>query len=360
MKILFLGEPESPNTMNWVNALRALGCEVCLASARASGTEKDVTAIGAAFLPPRMRIFFGVSNLKQIIADFSPDILIAYRITSYGFLAARTGFHPLVLAAQNEGIVYLPNPSRWREALLGFFAKFALRHADLIHSWSPNITEGLMKFGADPDKILTLHRGIDTRSFAQLVEKRKQTVPTSQLVFISTRSLYPEYRLDLLLNAFAIFANDYHTATLNIVGDGPEAARLKTMATNLGIEKNVKFYGHVHKEKLLELLSKSHIYISLIATEGMSSSLLEAVVAGLLPVVVDMPASRLIVKHKVNGFLLTSFDPDSIAGVLSEVSSQFHTMAHASLENSIEITSKFDVEQNQKVFLEKYQDFITS
>ena len=164
MKILFLGEPDSPNTQSWIEGLRDAGCDVILASVRSDGSDGAIP-IGNINLPPRIRILTGTRQLKKIIAKEKPDILLAYRVTSYGYLAAKTNFHPLVLAAQNEQIVYLPNPSFIRYKFLERCAEFAISKADLMHSWGKNITDGLIKFGANKNKILTLHRGIDIDSF---------------------------------------------------------------------------------------------------------------------------------------------------------------------------------------------------
>jgi glycosyltransferase involved in cell wall biosynthesis len=360
MKILFLGESDSPNTMNWISALRKLGCEVVLASARVDGSG-DTLPIGGQSWPPRLRILFGKSSLKRIISNVQPDLIIAYRVTSYGFLGAVSGFHPLVIAAQNEQITYLPKPSRFRRWLLSRFAKFAVDKADLLHAWSDNIAEGLKRFGAENSRILVLHRGIDVGSFAKIAEKRFSVDPSQRDAtpcFISTRSLYPEYRLDLLLKSFAEFVKDFSRARLNVVGDGPERRRLANLAESLGVADKVSFYGKVGKEKLLELLERSNFYISLIATEGMSSSLLEAIASGLYPMVADMPASRLLVRNGRNGLLLRGFTPAAVAAAMRSAVALEPESLDALKENSRKISEKFDVEVNQRIFLERYAELI--
>ena len=351
MKILFLGEPESPNTVSWVAGLRDEGCEVVVASVRTDGSG-DALAIGNPSLPPRIRILTGVSHLKSIIAEIKPDLVLAYRVTSYGYLAAKAGFHPLVLAAQNEQIVYLPKPTFLRRKFLEKCARFAISKADLMHAWSDNIADGLIKFGADSDKILTLHRGIDVKLFDSDRDKRfNKNAP----VFISTRSLAPEYRIDKLLDAFALVVATVPEATLKIIGSGPEEENLKIKTSQLGIEKNVLFTGRVDHETLVRELQTSNIYISIIETEGMSSSLIEAVLCGVLPIVTDMPASQAIVDDRIDGFLINDIKPDRLSAIMIESIEKYEKMQPALQANAKEVKKRFDRKANQNIFIKAYR-----
>ena len=354
MKILFLGEPESPNTQSWITGLRDQGCEVVLASVRTDGNG-DALAIGNPGLPPRLRILSGVSHLKRIIAEIKPDILLAYRVTSYGYLAAKTGFHPLVIAAQNEQIVYLPNPTFLRRKFLEKCARYAIRKADFMHAWSENIAAGLVKFGADKDKILTLHRGIDMSIFSS---DKKSHLKDDAPVFISTRSLAPEYRIENVIEAFSLLHKQIPGAVLKIVGSGSEESRLKQLASDLNLTDAVCFLGRLPHHALVKELKESDIYISVIETEGMSSSLIEAAVCGVLPIVSDMPASRLIVEDGVNGFLLRECSSGHLHELMLGAVSDYNKMRDSVAENSRKVCRDFDRISNQKIFLERYRGLI--
>src|SRR5207344_1149147 len=57
----------------------------------------------------KMRYLISGLRLREVMREIQPDILVAYRVTSYGFAAAASGFHPLVVAAQDEKTVYPTN-----------------------------------------------------------------------------------------------------------------------------------------------------------------------------------------------------------------------------------------------------------
>ena len=359
MKILFLGEPDSPNTATWVDGLRSLGCEVFIATVRPSNTGKECYSIGLGFLPARLRILTGIFSLKRLIAKINPDLLLAYRVTSYGFLAAQSGFHPFVVAAQNERIVFLPEKSPLRSWFLGMCARFALKRSDLAHAWSKNIAEGLNSFGLDESKILTLHRGINTKAFKCVAESRtNRSFNPDAPVFLSTRSLYREYRIDDLLIAFSLLVKKIPRARLEIAGDGAEEERLQILTKKLGLEEQVSFHGRLSNDELLSLMESSDIYISIIATEGMSSSLLEAVVAQLFPIVVDMPASRFIVKNNINGICLQDTSKKTLLEAMRKAVCQYDGIKHNLNSNATIVASQYDRDQNLKTFIEKYENLI--
>ncbi|MGB0177608.1 MAG: glycosyltransferase, partial [Owenweeksia sp.] len=95
MRILMLADKGHPNTRNWKSSLEKYG-----------NAQVKIWSLPNSHIPLIGRIqrilTWGFANLalRKEIKDFKPDLVIGYRLTSYGFLAARTGFSPLVLASQ--------------------------------------------------------------------------------------------------------------------------------------------------------------------------------------------------------------------------------------------------------------------
>ena len=354
MKILFLGEPTSPNTMSWVKGLKDQGCEVTIASARSDGNDGAIP-IGPKSLHPYLRIFFGVGNLKKIIHEIKPDILIAYHLTSYGYMAAKTGFKPLVTAAMNEQIIHMPTPSFFKKLLLPYFTRYAIKHSDLIHAWGDNVRQGLLSFGADDKKILVLHRGINLDNFSQ---PKQRVFNKEKPVFVSTRSLYFHYHIDKVIRAFRKVVDKIPKAELRIIGDGPEKQSLQNLSKELNLDQNITFEGRLKPEEMNKILSKAHIYISVIRTEGVSSSLLEVCATGLLPVVADIPSSRDIVKDGENGLLIPDLDPENISKFMVRSVESYNKIAPKLKNNSDQIHQRFDRNKNQKVFIDKYNELV--
>jgi len=294
-----------------------------------------------------------------------------------------------------------------RSRFLGRCAKIAINNADLIHSWGKNITKGLLKFNADPEKILTLHRGIDMKPFVDLkgngtegrrtenIEHRtsnvqhrmnKETINsearglseakarqgrpansitdslnnelTESPTFISTRSLAPEYEIDKIIQAFKIVLDKIPGAKFDIVGSGSEEEDLKRLVKDLALDEKVIFHGKVSKAAVIDLLKKSDIYVSIIQTEGISSSLIEAIACEVLPIVADMPASRNLLENNVNACLITQTKSEVLAEVMLRAVDSLTNWQSALKENKQNILKMYDREINQKVFVGKYKTLI--
>jgi glycosyltransferase involved in cell wall biosynthesis len=353
MKILFLAEPDSANTRTWAEGLGALGCEVRIGSVRVNAPSADgkVIPLGPRGLPARLRLLMAGGDLRRAIAEFKPDLLLAYRVTSYGYLAAGSGFHPLAIAAQNEQIIYQPQPAWWRTRLLTRFAKFAIARADLLHAWSPAIADGLRRFGAKDEQILMLHRGIDTALFSP---SEKPPMRNLDPVLISTRALHPEYRIDDLLRVVVCLRKTVPGARLIVIGDGPERPTLARLANELTLGDAVEFTGSLPPCQVAERLRQADLHVSLIRTEGVSSSLLEACACGVYPVVADMPASRHFPGND-GGLLLPELTPDEIAVRILDLLADSRRRQDAVQRNLAAVREKFSRECNLRRFVEAYQ-----
>ncbi len=350
-RILFLGEPTSANTLSWIEGLREAGCDVKMASARSSGDE-EIFPIGPVHFAPRARMLAGIEDLQRIIKKTSPDILIAYRITSYGYIAAKTSFKPLVLAAQNEQIVWSPEKSMLRKMMLSHFAKFAIKNADMIHAWGNNIKDGLMRFGADERKILVMHRGIDTETY-RLPEHRRIQNPANP-IFISTRSLEKEYLIDRLLRAFSILLGKTPGAELKIAGEGPERKNLEELADALKIKEQISFLGKLNKTEIAEELKNSDFYVSPIGTEGISSSLIESCACGIVPIVADISASRELVENGKNAILLKDDSVEELSDAMLGAPAKKEISKNALINADI-VRSRYDRKKNLGIFVSHYR-----
>ncbi|HEX9639351.1 MAG TPA: glycosyltransferase family 4 protein [Acidobacteriota bacterium] len=249
-----------------------------------------------------------IPRVRRLVARIRPDVLIGYRIQSYGFVAACSGFHPLVLMPQCETIAWPPE-----SRLMQRFCRYAIRRADWINSLGAHMTGSLLRLGADPKRIDTYPAGVRSDCFfppERPVGERERTL-------ISTRALAPEYHQDLVIRAVDVLRRRHAMEVRYwIVGDGAERARLERLAHELELSSQVRFFGHQPPHQVGELLRQAAVYVALVSTDGVSASLLEAMACGAFPIVPDMPANRLWVDDGVSGSLLSTdgWVPDSVAG----------------------------------------------
>ncbi|HSF44326.1 MAG TPA: glycosyltransferase family 4 protein [Thermoanaerobaculia bacterium] len=83
---------------------------------------------------------------------------------------------------------------------------------------------------------------------------------TGELAFVGR--LVSDKGVDILLDALALVAREGLRPRLTVIGDGPEAPRLREQADRLGIAGQVDFLGTRTGEELVELLNRHRILVA--------------------------------------------------------------------------------------------------
>lgn len=131
------------------------------------------------------------------------------------------------------------------------------------------------------DWILGYHPEFADKSQALLNGISPQTHPVKPLpweppTLLSLGRLAPQKQIDVLLKAFQIVNKSHPAACLKIVGDGPEADTLKTLAVQLEIDHVVDFPGRVHNSEVAELFNQATLFVMSSQHEGLPIAALEA------------------------------------------------------------------------------------
>ncbi|MFV8370233.1 glycosyltransferase family 4 protein [Flavobacterium sp. LB2R40] len=347
-KILFLGEAYRADAITWINGLKEFGeFEIITWELKTPNT---------GIRNRILRIFefkLAVFKIRKIIKAQQPDMVIAERTTSYGFLAALSGIKPVAIAQQ--GITDLWPENSILLPLKRIIQNYAFQKATLIHAWGPVMTFSMIDAKVDMKKVLVLPKGIDLAKFED-----KNNANPEKISAIVTRSLLPEYRHDIILKAFAILNQKEIDFVLTIIGDGSQLCKLKSLAEKLGIEEKVIFTGRIPNTALPKLLQQCNIYISMPITEGVSASLFEAMATNCYPIVSDIPGNQSWIKHRDNGLLIPLNDSRKLA---QELIWSFENSEHrkrAVFKNRRLVEEKTNYSINMKIIAQKYHQLINS
>jgi glycosyltransferase involved in cell wall biosynthesis len=308
MKVCFIGDAGHVNLVAWVRYLaNRIGDKVHILSFNKPCEEvigMCVHKLSAPLVCKKFRYFSAVPQVRRKLMQIRPDILIGYRINSYGFLSIMTGFHPVALIAQGSDIFY-PTDSWIHKA----FLHYLIKKSDLIHVWASHMENKLLESGAAKNKIFVLPKGVDIDLF-RASSNRKPKKPFS---LISTRQLRKSYNHHYILNALPVVLKKIPKLEYLICGEGEYRARLEELARNLGVQEHVNFKGRLKHHMLPHFLGTSDIYLSMQCSDGVSASLLEAMACGVFPIVTDIEANRLWIEDGVNGFLVPPDDHITLA-----------------------------------------------
>ncbi len=345
-KILFLGETYRADAITWMKGLKEFGDFDIIAW--------ELKTPNKTFFSRLFRVLeycLAPFRIKKLIRLHQPDMVIAERTTSYGFLAALTGVKPIAIAQQGRTDLWPENGISI--PLKKMMQRYAFKKADLIHAWGPVMTISMKAMGVDMNKVLVLAKGIDITKFIN-----KKYIPSDKITAIVTRSLMPEYQHNIILKAFGILHQKGIDFKLTVVGNGKLLHSLKVLSQELQIENKVEFTGLVPNTQLPALLQQSNFYISMPITEGLSASLFEAMASNCYPVVTNITGNQSWIEHRHNGQLITIDDSNMLA---EEILWSFENKEHR--ENAILQNRKFVEENvnytiNMKIIADKYHELI--
>ena len=273
-----------------------------------------------------------IPRLRRELEQRRPDILVGYRAVSYGYVGALTGFRPYVIAPQSGDLTW-PTGSRTQ----AFCVRQAVRRADAFNAWAPHIRDALVRFGADPAKITVLSRGIDLDLFHY-----RECEPPEPPRIVLTRALMPLYNIQQLIAAMPLIRREVAGASVDVVGDGASRNTLEEQARALGLIESVRFHGYLPRSELVRILAGSHIYVSTNITDGLPMSHFEAMAVGLFPILSDIRANQISVRHGENGLLFPLHDVEALARAVVQAWRDPELRERARRSNRSLVETEFD------------------
>jgi glycosyltransferase involved in cell wall biosynthesis len=250
------------------------------------------------------RLLAYTPKIGKILRSINPDIVNAHYLTSYGFITALLKpFIPntkIVMSAWGSDILVTPQ----RNVVYKYITKFTLKCADLITSdchYMSDVINQLVKKG----NVSTFPMGIDESQV--LMNTEKQSIFT----FLSLRTLVKNSNVDLIIDAFNKVHLLHPNTQLLIAHKGNEEEYLKSKVRSLGITDAVKFLGFLTAEELENVMSNSHVYLSMLTSDAVSVSLLETMASEMIVIASDLPANKEFITDQGNGFI-TSISSEHI------------------------------------------------
>lgn len=209
------------------------------------------------------------------------------------------------------------------------FTRFRMRQFRQVDAWVALTTEmkqELCRAGLSPDRITIIPNASELPQQpaydpAVRAESRARLGLTYPRIGVFSGRLCQEKGIDTLLKAWSLLLRDFPDAHLLLLGSGGQfrsvEEELRTLCTELGLESNVHFRGHV--DNVRDYLLAADVFVLPTRTEGLSNSLVEALGAGVAVVTTDIPANLDIVTDGENALLVRPDDPGQLAGAISRI-----------------------------------------
>lgn len=351
MRVLYLSRGGNPHDRRFLSALSRTEHEVLfLPTEVAAHSERS-------FIPKNVELVevdrsLSPDLLQEVLAIHKPDLIHAGPIPGGAFLAAQTGWHPLVSMSWGSDLLVEAQIHEGREA-----AKYALRASDVLLCDCQAVRDAAIEFGMPKDRIVIFPWGVDLKRFSpkQNGELIQDLGWEDSFVILSTRSWEPLYGVDLIVHAFIDAAPIAPSLRLLLLGQGSQQQKLVDAIEQAGLSDRVHVQGFVEPEALPAYYRAADLYVSASHSDGTSVSLLESMACGLPALVSDIPSNQEWVVPGQTGWWFRDGDEAALsAGILEAVATQEQSIGMGKRAREI-AEDRADWRQNFAKLLEAYE-----
>ena len=232
-----------------------------------------------------------------------------------------------------------------------FRLRAALRWPDAVVVLSQREQETWRRL-APEQNVALLPNGIDCAPYLRY--KRSVPAPGEPLRLVYIGRLVPAKGLTETIEALALARSNGVAVHLTIAGGGPEEARLRALVREFDLEREVSFAGATLGEDKALLLSQADALCLPSYSEGLPYSLLEAMAAGVVPIVTPVGAIPDVVQDGVHGALVPVQDSDAIAEAIRALSLDRALLARMSAACRKRIAATYSIERVASGFATLY------
>ncbi len=253
-------------------------------------------------------------KLTEHIGRIAPDVVHTH-----------TGvWYKATLAARRAGVPFLIHTEHGREHPDPWFARvqdgLASRQTDVVVAVSEVLARQLKKSVVrDRAPIRVVMNGVDTELHRPRADsgciRAALDIPFGAPVIGSIGRLEYIKGYDVMVEGFArllaLWPAGKPAPLLLVVGEGGQRTTLEARVATLGVERSVRFLGW--RDDVQELHATFSLFTMSSRSEGTSVSLLEAMSAGLCPVVTDVGGNAAVLGPGLLHRLVRPGDPGALA-----------------------------------------------
>jgi glycosyltransferase involved in cell wall biosynthesis len=219
-------------------------------------------------------------SLVRALRAIKPDVVYAGWIQSSGFMAALSGFRPLLLMPWGSDVLIRPGQSSfWR-----WVTKYTLGKADMITCDCETVKWRIIELSGFPEgRIVVVPWGIDLGAFNPMVsgaEIRAQLGWVDKKVLIMTRRFEPVYGIEYFIQALPRVVQHEPNVRVILAGAGPLEERIRGLVDHLNLTPYVHFPGMIPNHELPKYLASADLYVTSSLSDGSSNALMEAMACG--------------------------------------------------------------------------------
>lgn len=241
-----------------------------------------------------------VTRIRDLVRSEKVDWVIGFNPVPWGslaLLAARSLSVPTCLSL--IGMDFLQIQQTW-----GFPFRQAVKHAEAVTVTGERMVKGLVSLGVDSNKIRVLPHSVDLSRFEPREGGKIYDV-------LSVGQLIERKRMDVIIRAVAIAKSRGREVRVAILGRGPLEETLRKQAASADVADLVDFLGY--RDDVEAVLGFARTFCLASEWEGVPFAMMEAMSAGLVPVVTDVGTIGDWIRNGENGCIVPVGDAEALA-----------------------------------------------
>jgi len=199
--------------------------------------------------------------------------------------------------------------------------KYNNRFVNKIICISEKIRKVMLNDGIDEHKLITIHDGIDIRKFDHIKPpqffRKNWQIPQNHILVGTVAAITGEKDYPNLLKAAKIVIDRLPNVTFMAAGNGKDENSIKIMAKQLNLENRFIFTGF--QKNIGDFLKSFDIFVLASKKEGLGTSVLDALAAGLPVIGTETGGIPEMITHNENGMLVKPQNPQALADTIIEL-----------------------------------------
>lgn len=320
--ITLIANPYSVHVLRWLQLYEKAGITVRIESPerQQDGAPEGVTIehLAPGWIPGPSFLRYRRAGKAASQRSRQPGEILHAHCTSGSGYTALLSRQPYIVTTYGSEVF----GARERGRLYHWMIKRVLRGASLVTATTPKMVSTLVEeFGVPEDRIRMFSLGYDSSVFTMVDDKkrrqlrRERDLPSTERVWVINRRSLSLYRTVEVVSGFLQFCQDHadgHLIVLSGDDDPAYSKQLRDVIEASHHQSRVHMVGEfLPAEGVAQWLRTADYAISVPKTDQLSTSILEAMACGTLPVLSNLDAYQPLhdcdAIHHVNDYTIEGF-----------------------------------------------------